>query len=115
MFSKICKPVTNCLFSLELAILGCNVSADSIKAARHLFEEIRPKLNLPNLTVAAENFKPLEVKHYLMKNHLKFCMLVVDATTVKDARGNQERKQEYEDLLKTAAHEVGKFEFFISI
>lgn len=83
-----------------------------MKAARHLFEEIRPQLNLPNLTVAAENFKPLEVKHYLMKNHLKFCILVGDATTVKDAFGNQERKQEYEDLLKTAAHEVGKFEFF---
>ena len=40
---------------------------------------------------------------------------MVDAATVKDAYDNlDERKLEYEDLLQTAAQEVGKFEFFIS-
>ena len=111
LFSRISKPVTNRLFSLELAILGCNVSTDSMEAVRHVFREIGPKLNLATYP-PVENFKPLKVKKYLKENHLKFCVLVVDATTVKDAYDNLgERKLEYEGLLTTAAHEVGKFDF----
>ena len=109
LFSRISKRVTNRLFSLELAILGCNVSTDSMKAVRHVFKEIGPKLNLAT-NPPVEIFEPLEVKQYLIKNHLKFCVLVVDATTVKDAYDNLEKRRlEYEDLLQTAVHEVGKF------
>ena len=115
LFSRIFQPVTNRLFSLELAILGCNVSTDSMKSVIDVFREIGPKLNLAtNLPV--ENFEPLKVKKYLKENHLKFCVLVVDAATVKDAYDNlDERKLEYEDLLTTAAHEVGKFDFYLQM
>ena len=82
-----------------------------MKAVREVFKEISPKLNLA-ANPPVENFGPLKVKQYLIKNHLKSCVLVVDAATVKDAYDNlDELKLEYEDLLKTAAHEVGKFEF----
>ena len=80
-------------------------------AVRHVFKEIIPKLNLA-ANPPVENFVPLKVKQFLMENHLKFCVLVLDATTFKDADYNlDKRKLEYEDLLQTAAHEVGKFEF----
>ena len=85
-----------------------------MKSVIDVFREIGPKLNLAT-NPPVENFKPLKVKKYLKENHLKFCVLVVDAATVKDAYDNlDERKLEYEDLLTTAAHEVGKFDFFIS-
>ena len=85
-----------------------------MKVARQAFEEIRLKLNLA-ANPPVEIFEPLEVTQYLMKNHLKFCVLLVDAATVKDAYDNlDKRKLEYEDLLQTAAYKVGKFEFFIS-
>ena len=102
------------MFLLELAILGCNVSEDSMQAVRHVFEDIGHKLNLPaNLPV--ENFALHEVMRYLTEIHLKHCVLVVDDETVKDAYDKlhvYEGKQEYEDLLRTAAREVGKTDFF---
>ena len=85
-----------------------------MEAVKRAFKEIGPKLNLA-ANPPVKNFEPLEVKQYLIKNHLKFCVLVVDAATVKDAYDNlDKRKQEYEDLLQTAAHEVGKCEVFLS-
>ena len=81
-------------------------------AVKQVFREIGPRLNLA-ANPPIEDFEPLEVKQYLMENHLKFCVLVVDTAKVKDVYDKlSEWKQEYEDLLKTAAHEVGKFEFF---
>ena len=82
-----------------------------MKNVRQVLEEIRPKLNLA-ADPPVENLEPFEVKQYLKRNHLKFCVLLVDAATVKDAYENLDtRKLEYEDLLQTAAYEVGKFEF----
>ena len=82
-----------------------------MKSVMDVFREIGPKLNLA-ANPPVENFEPLEVKRYLMENHLKSCVLLIDAATVKDAYDTlDERKLEYEDLLQTAAHEVGKFEF----
>lgn len=83
-----------------------------MQAVRHVFKDIRSELNLA-ADPPVENFEPLEVKRYLMENHLKFCVLVVDAETVKDAYGKLTRqKVEYEDLLETAADVVGKTELF---
>ena len=82
---------------------------------RDFFEDIRPKLNLvPNPPV--NNCSPSDVKGYLTENRLKFCVLVVDAETIKDAYYKlPQRKVEYEDLLETAVDKVGKKEFFLSI
>ena len=55
-----------------------------MQTAMRVFEEIAPKLNLaehPSVT----NLPVDEVKNYLMRNHLKCCVLVVDAVSVKDA------------------------------
>lgn len=96
---------------LELAILGCIVSADSIQAVRQVFKVIGPKLNLV-AKPPVENFAPCEVKRYLTENRLKFCVLMVDAETVKDAYDKlSQRKVEYEKLLETAADKVGKIKF----
>ena len=79
-----------------------------MQAVRKVFQDICHKLNLEPYP-PAENFPPLEVKRYLTKNRLKFCVLVVDAETVKDAYINlSQRKVEYQELLETAAKEVCK-------
>ena len=74
--------------------------------ATRFFEEIAPKLNLVEHP-SVENLPLDEVKNYLTRNRLKFCVLVVDALTVKDAYESH-RQQEYEELLAIAADEVGK-------
>ena len=70
------------------------------------FEEIAPKLNLAEHP-SVENLPFDEIKNYLTRNRLKFCVLVVDALTVKEAYESH-RQQEYEELLAIAADEVGK-------
>ena len=82
------------------------MSEDSIQTVTRCFEEIAPKLNLAEHPSVA-NLPVDEVKNYLMRNHLKCCVLVVDAVSVKDAYESQ-RQQNYEKLLATAANEVGK-------
>ena len=55
------------------------------------------------------NLPPAQVKHYLERHSLQFCVLVVDGETVKDAYENlPSRRSQYEDLFKTAVERVGK-------
>ena len=99
-------------FLIDFAILGCDVSEKSIRAVRQVFQDIGPKLNL-SANPLIRNYPPVIVKQYLATNHLKRCVLVVDAETVKASYGNlSHRKDEYEDLLNTAAEEVGKIGFY---
>ena len=52
---------------------------------------------------------PVEMKSYLMKNVIKFCLLLLDAETVKATSVNvPQLKVEYEELLKTATECVGR-------
>ena len=93
---------------LDIAIFGCNVSEESMKSVLHVFGDIRPKLNLSE-NPQVENRSPTKVKRYLEENLFRFCVLVVDAETVKDAYDNlPERKMEYEELFKTVVDRVGK-------
>lgn len=79
-----------------------------MQAARQVFQDIGPKLNL-SANVLVENLPPVEAKRYLTRNHFKCCVLVMDVQTIKDDYGNvPRRKVEYEELLETAANEVGK-------
>ena len=113
---KICKHVTiRLFFSIELAILGCNASEESMQAVMNVFKDIRFKLNLA-ANPPVKNLAPLQVKQYLKENSLRFCVLVVDAETVNDGYGKlPKRKGEYEELLWTAADEVGTIEFFLQM
>jgi len=91
-----------------LAILGCNVAEDSMQSVRHAFEKVRSKLNLSALP-QVENCSPAQVKRYIERNVFKICVLVLDAEKLKDAYDNlPQRKNEYEELLKTAMDRVGK-------
>ena len=79
-----------------------------MQAAMRIFEEIAPKLNVAEHP-SVLNLPVDEVRNYLTRNHLKFkfCVLVVDAESVKHAYESQ-RQQKYEKLLAAAADEVGK-------
>ena len=58
-----------------------------------------------------ENLSPVEAKRYLIRNQPKSCALVMEAVAVKNACENLPQGiTEYEDLLETAANEVGKTE-----
>ena len=95
-------------YSLDLAILCCNVSEASLHAVMEILQDIVPKLNLlPAPPV--ENLSPDKIKDYLKEVRLKACVLVVDGKTVNDAYKNLPRqKEEYRGLLETAANRVGK-------
>lgn len=77
-----------------------------MKTAIRVFEEIAPKLNLAEHP-SVENLPLDEVNKYLKNSHLKCCVLVVDAVSVKHAYESYHH-QNYEELLARAAEEVGK-------
>ena len=92
-----------------LAVLSCNVSEEAINAVKQVLESIRPKLNLhsqlPVISLTTAN----QIKQYLERHSLQFCVLVVDGQRIKDAYENLPAlKVEYEDLFKTAVERVGK-------
>ena len=98
------------IFPPDLAILGCDVSGESMRGVRRVFNDLRPMLGVATDT-AVENFSPVSAKSYLLRNDLKFCVLMVDAKKVKDAYERlPQGRAEYEDLLRTAADKVGKRE-----
>lgn len=93
-----------------LALLGCNVSEEAINAVKQVLESIRPKLNLhsqPSVIISLTTAN--QIKQYLERHSLQFCVLVVDGERIKDAYENLPAlKVEYEDLFKTAVERVGK-------
>lgn len=100
--------VTFSLSLLDLVVLGCKVSEGSIYSVMDAIESIRPILNLHEQP-PTENLSPAEAKLYLERHYLKYCVLVVDGETIQDSYENlPARKDEYEDLLKTAVKRVGK-------
>ena len=94
--------------SLGLVIIGCKVSHRSLEVVRQVFDTLRPSLNI-STDITVKNLSPIEAVSYLLEKPPRFCVLVVDAATVKDAYKELPRRQEeYELLLKTAANNVGK-------
>lgn len=73
------------------------------------FQDIAPKLNLRE-SPPMQNLQSVpEVKDYLMKNHFKFCVLVIDADRIMRDCGHQpEENGDYRQLLETVANRVGK-------
>lgn len=100
------------IFPPELAILGCGVSYMSMKAVTQVINDLRPMLGVSSDT-AVENFSPTSAKSYLLRNSFRFCVLMVDAKTVKDVYERlPQGRVEYEDLLRTAVNTVGKMDTF---
>lgn len=93
---------------LDLVVLGCNVSAESMQAVRNVIEHIRPRLNLSRYP-PVKNFSPVDIKSYLKRNPVRFCVLVVDEVILRNANEcSPERKFALEELIRTAADNVGK-------
>lgn len=100
------------IFPSDLAILGCNVSDESMETVTRIFNDLRPVLDISTDT-AVEKCSPASAKSYLLNNTLRFCVLVVDGKTVKDVYERLKLgRDEYEDLIRTAADKVGKRDTF---
>jgi len=77
-----------------------------MKAVKRVFNNLRSVLDISTDT-AVEKCSPGSAKSYLLKNTLRFCVLVVDGKTVKDVYERLvQGRAEYEDLLRTAANKV---------
>lgn len=73
-----------------------------------VIKEIGPRLNLSR-NPSVKNLSPDDIKWYLMRNPVRFCVLVVDEGTLRNAyECSPERKFELEELIRTAADKVGK-------
>ena len=80
-----------------------------MNAVKQVLESIRHELNLHSQLPVINLTTAKQVKQYLERHSLQFCVLVVDGKTVKDAYENlPARKVEYVDLLRTAVERVGK-------
>ena len=100
------------IFPPELAVLDCGVSDNDKKAVTQVFNDLRPMLGVFTDT-AVENCSPTSAKSYLLRNPSRYCVLMVDAKTVKDVYERlPQGRVEYEDLLRTAANKVGKMDTF---
>ena len=80
-----------------------------MRGIRRVFSDLRPVLGV-STDIAVESCSPTSAKSFLLTlNDLKFCVLMVDAKTVKDVYERlPQGKVEYEDLLRTATYKVGK-------
>ena len=108
LFGQTLMLIHNLFFLLDLVVLGCDVSPESMQTVRQVIEDIRPRLNMAKCP-PVKNISPVDVKSYLMRSPPRFCVLVVDAETLLHACDDStERKLEFEELVKTAAEKVGK-------
>ena len=73
-----------------LALLGCNVSEEAINAVKQLLESIRAKLNLHSRPSVISLTTANQVKQYLERHSLQFCVLVVDGETIKDCNKSRQ-------------------------
>ena len=79
-----------------------------MKVVKGVFDVLRPVLDVSTDT-AVEKCSPASSKSYLLKNTLRFCVLVVNGNTVKEVyERSAHGRAEYEDLLRTAANKVGQ-------
>jgi len=94
---------------LDLVVLGCNVSPESMQVVESVIDHIRPRLNLPKYPPVEKFSAPADIKSYLMRNPVRFCVLVVEEVALRNAHEcSTERKFALEELIRTAADNVGK-------
>ena len=92
--------------SLELSILGCDVSLQSEHDARKVFAKVLSSLPL-SMDPFVGNLPITEVEKYLENHHFEYSVLVVDGYTVRDGSDNQ-RSKEIQRLVGLAVDKVGK-------
>lgn len=92
--------------SLDLAILGCNVSHESLEDAKKIFNKIRPSLYLLEEPFV-DNLQSTKVEVFLGVSHFKFSVLVMDGSITTDYYDKQ-RWMEYQRLVENIMDKVGK-------
>lgn len=97
------------LFFLDVAVLGVSLTERSMEDVKKAFLDIAPKLNLSE-SLPMQNLQSVpKVKDYLMKNHLRFCVLVISADRIKSDREHQpEESRDYRQLFEIVVNHVGK-------
>lgn len=97
------------LFFLDVAVRGVSLTERSMEDVKKAFLDIAPKLNLSE-SLPMQNLQSVpKVKDYLMKNHLRFCVLVISADRIKSDREHQpEESRDYRQLFEIVANHVGK-------
>ncbi|CAH3119290.1 unnamed protein product, partial [Pocillopora meandrina] len=90
--------------TIELSILGCNVSCESVDDAKKVFARVLPSLHLSKDPFVG-NLPINKVEEYLRDYHFRFSVLVVDGYTVRDGCDDQ-RSKELQRLVRLAVDKV---------
>ena len=94
--------ITVCFYSLDLVVLGCDVSPATIQAVKSVLDDLYRRIRLPECP-QVERYSLADIKSYLTRYTPRFCILVVDT----DA-SQKYQQPELEEILSTAADVVGK-------
>ena len=89
-----------------MAILGCNASPETMDDLKEILGKNICSLRLSE-DPTFENLEPDKVEQFLMENLLRVCVLVIDASTLKDGSGKG-KLEEYQRCFETALRRVGK-------
>lgn len=91
--------------SLDLAILGCNVSRESLEDAKKVFNKLRPSLYFSEEPFV-DNLQSTKVEVFLRDNHFILSVLVMDGSTTSDSYDKQ-RWMECQQLVENIKDKVG--------
>ena len=91
--------MTVCFYSLDLVVLGCDVSPATIQAVKSVLDDLYRRIRLPECP-QVERYSLADIKSYLARCTPRFCILVVDT--------DASQQPELEEILRTAAEVVGK-------
>ena len=94
--------ITVCFYSLDLVVLGCDVSPATIQAVKSVLDDLYRRIRLPECP-QVERYSLADIKSYLTRCTPRFCILVVDTDT-----SYKYQQPELEEILRTAADVVGK-------
>ena len=89
--------------SLDLVVLGCDVSPATMQVVKSVIDDLHRRIRLPEYP-QVESYSLADIKSYLTRYTLRFCILVVDADT-----SHKIQQPELEELLRTAAEVVGNW------
>lgn len=91
--------------SLDLAILGCNVSGESLEDAEKVFNKLRPSLHFSEEPFV-DNLQSTKIEVFLRDNHFILSVLVMDGSTTSDSYDKQ-RWMECQRLVENIKDKVG--------
>ena len=89
-----------------MAILTCNASPETKADLKEILGKNICSLRLSEDSTF-ENLEPDKVEQFFMENLLRVCVLVIDASTLKDGSGKG-KLEEYQRCFETALRRVGK-------